>query len=463
MNAPANITALCSLDLEQELLGCALINQSFDAIERLVSAGDFYEPLHSQLFETIASVHSAHGAVSYQLVAASMGSYAGTLLAEGMTNGQYLAKLAAEACLPRDVAAHARLVREFSNRRKILAAAEALTMDVYANRPAGEAASAAIEGLDEIAVQASGAAPQVSIREADDEALAIMQHRMQNPGQLAGISWGPKRLDDKTGGLKPGELIILAGRPGMGKSALGVCIANAAAKAGKPVQFFSLEMSKASLASRGMADVAFDRGPIPYFKIDNGTLSVAQAEQIIEAGRLRREWPLEIDDRGGLSVSQIAARVRKHSQKLERRGKRLGLVIIDHMNLIKPSGRYSGAKVHEVTEISGALKVLAKEMAVPILVLAQLNRNAESRDDKRPSLADLRDSGSIEQDADVVAFAFREAYYLAQRPNPDPDAVLEAKNKLEFIVAKQRGGPTGIVNLFCDIGCNAVRDLEDGL
>ena len=113
MNAPANISALCCLDLEQELLGCALINQSFDAIERLVSAGDFYEPLHSQLFETIASVYAAHGAVSYQLVAASMGSYAGTLLAEGMTTGQYLAKLAAEACLPRDVAAHARLIREF--------------------------------------------------------------------------------------------------------------------------------------------------------------------------------------------------------------------------------------------------------------------------------------------------------------------------------------------------------------
>ena len=145
-----------------------------------------------------------------------MGSYAGAILAEGMTTGQYLAKLAAEACLPRDVAAHARLVREFSNRRKALAAAEALTMDVYANRPAGETAGAAIEVLDEIASQASGAAPQVSIREADDEALAIMQHRMQNPGQLAGISWGPKSLDDKTGGLKPGELIILAGRPGMG-------------------------------------------------------------------------------------------------------------------------------------------------------------------------------------------------------------------------------------------------------
>ena len=166
MNAPANIPALCSIELEQELLGCALINQSFDAIERLVSASDFYEPLHAQLFETIAGVHAANGAVSYQLVAASMGSYAGALLSEGMTTGQYLAKLAAEACLPRDVAAHARLVREFSNRRKILAAAEALTMDVHANRPAGEAASAAIEGLDEIAVQASGAAPQVSIREA---------------------------------------------------------------------------------------------------------------------------------------------------------------------------------------------------------------------------------------------------------------------------------------------------------
>ena len=366
-------TAVCSIDLEQELLGCALINQSFDAIERLVLPATFtsrctlsFSRRSRRSRGTRGGELSARGGLD--------GLLRGSAPRRGHDHRSVPREVGGGGLPPRDVAAHARLVREFSNRRKLLAAAETLTMDIHANRPAGEAASAAIEGLDEIAVQASGAAPQVSIREADDEALAIMQHRMQNPGQLAGISWGPKSLDDKTGGLKTGELIILAGRPGMGKSALGVCIANAAAKAGKPVQFFSLEMSKASLASRGMADVAFDERAHSVLQNDNGTLSVAQAERIIEAGRLRRDWPLEIDDRGGLTVSQIAARVRKHRQKLERQGKRLGLVIIDHMNLIKPSGRYSGAKVHEVTEISGALKVLAKEMAVPVLVLAQLNR-----------------------------------------------------------------------------------------
>src|SRR5258705_540911 len=159
-----------------------------------------------------------------------------------------------------------------------------------------------------------------------------MQHRMQNPGKLAGISWGLRGLDSKTGGLKRGEMFVLAGRPGMGKSALGVCIANSTAAAGEPTLFFSLEMGAASLASRGMADIAFERGrPIPYFSIANGALNDVQARRVIEAGRLRREWPLRIEPTAGLTVSQIAARARRHSQTLERQGKRLGPIIVDHL------------------------------------------------------------------------------------------------------------------------------------
>ncbi len=295
-----------------------------------------------------------------------------------------------------------------------------------------------------------------------------MQYGMQNPGKLAGISWGLRDLDFKTGGMKRGEMFVLAGRPGMGKTALALCVARAAAELGEPSLFFSLEMGSISLADRNLADVAFDRhNPIPYYSIANGTLSNAQAQRVIEAGRKQRDVPLTIDPAPGLTVSQMAARARKHKQALERQGKRLGPVFVDHMHIVKPSNRYSGARVNEVGEISAALKSLAKELDVPVIALAQLSRGLESREDKRPTTADLRDSGSIEQDADAIIFVYREAYYLeratggtAEQERIRIDRLLDVNDRLEAIVAKQRNGPTGTINLFCNIACNAVRDAE---
>jgi replicative DNA helicase len=192
----------------------------------------------------------------------------------------------------------------------------------------------------------------------------------------------------------------------------------------------------------------------------------AQAERVIEAERGLRDLPLHIDPAPGLTVSQIASRARRHKQSLERKGRRLGLLIVDHMHIVRPSNRYSGKRVNEVGEISAALKGLAKELDVPVLALAQLSRQGENRDDKRPAMADIRDSGTIEQDADAIVFLYREAYYLeretpstADREQAQIRRLKDVKDQLEAIVAKQRNGPTGTVNLFCDIACNAVRDL----
>jgi replicative DNA helicase len=463
MNAPANINhaALGSIELEQEVLGAALINSAFEVIERAVSADDFSEHLHSQLFETFAAVHASQGIITPAIVIASMGGDASTIVFKDVTLGQYIMRLAAEACLPRNAAAYAKQIREFSNRRKLLAMAETMSIGVKANQSAADIAGAGIELLDEIASQASaGSTPQVSIREANDKSLARMQHAMQNPGKLAGISWGLKEFDSKTGGLKRGEMLVLAGRPGMGKTALACCIARQTASAGEPTFFASLEMGDASLSDRILADVAYERrSPIPYYSIANGTLNDTKAERVVEAARRQREWPLTIDPAPGLTVSQIAARARRYSQALERQGRRLGLVIVDHMHIVRPSNRYSGARVNEVGEISAALKGLAKDLDVPVLALAQLSRQVESRDDKRPTMADLRDSGTIEQDADAIIFVYRDAYYL-ERENAPVDLLLDAKDQLEVIIAKQRNGPVGTVKLFCDIACNAVRDPE---
>jgi replicative DNA helicase len=475
MNAPANIddASLYSLQLEQEVLGSVLIaNSAFDAIERVVSAGDFYESLHSQLFETFAIVREAHGLITVPLVIASMGGDASGTVVDGMTIGQYIARLAAAAAIPRNVQAYAKQIREFSNRRKILAMAETMAFGVQANQSAAHIAGVGIELLDEIAAQASaGSTPQVSLREANDKSLARMQYGMQNPGKLPGMSWGLAGLDNKTGGLKRGEMFVLAGRPGMGKTALALCVARATAAAGEPTFFASLEMGDVSLSDRNLADVAFERHrPIPYYDIANGTLNDAQARRIIEAARLQREWPLQIDPAPGLTVSQIAARARRHKQTLERQGLRLGPVIVDHMHIVRPSNRYSGARVNEVGEISAALKGLAKELDVPVIALAQLSRALENRDDKRPTMADLRDSGSIEQDADAIIFVHREAYYLErskgnthEQEDRRIDRLIDAKDQLEAIIAKQRNGPTGTVHLFCDIACNAVRDPEGSI
>jgi replicative DNA helicase len=471
MNAPANIdgATLHSIELEQAVLGAVLVNNSvFDVIESKLTASDFFEPLHSEIFDAIAKVRASHGVVTPALIIASIGGDANQVIVEGMTRRRYIARLAAEASVPRNALAYAKQIREFADRRKMLATVETISLGIQSNQTAADIAGLAIETLDEIATTMSaGSTPQVSLREANDKSLERMQWGMQNPGQLAGISWGLKGLDDKTGGLKRGELFILAGRPGMGKTALALCVARATASAGEPTFFSSLEMGDVSLSDRNLADVAYERNrPIPYYDIANGTLNDTQAQRVIEAARLQREWPLQIDPAPGLTVSQIAGRARRHKQTLERQGRRLGPVIVDHMHIVRPSNRYSGARVNEVGEISAALKGLAKELDVPVIALAQLSRALESREDKRPTMADLRDSGTIEQDADAIIFVYREAYYLERETAPTAereavrvDRLIDAKDQLEAIVAKQRNGPTGTVKLFCNIACNAVRDL----
>jgi replicative DNA helicase len=465
MNAPANIDSatLHSIELEQEILGAVLVNNNvFDVIESKLTAADFFEPVHSEIFDAIAKVRASHGVVTPALIIASIGG-------DANQGRQYIARLAAKALVPRNAPAYAKQIREFADRRKMLAMVETISLGILSNQPAADTAGIAIEALDEIATATSaGSTPQVSLREANDKSLARMQYGMQNPGKLAGMSWGLAGLDSKTGGLKRGEMFVMAGRPGMGKTALALCIARATAAAGEPTFFASLEMGDVSLSDRNLADVAFDRQrPIPYYDIANGALNEAQARRIIEAARLQREWPLTIDPAPGLTVSQIAARVRRHKQALERQGLRLGPVIVDHMHIVRPSNRYSGARVNEVGEISAALKGLAKELDVPVIALAQLSRQVENRDDKRPTMADLRDSGSIEQDADAIIFVYREAYYLERstgvtkdQEDARVDRLLDARDQLEAIIAKQRNGPTGTVHLFCNIACNAVRDQE---
>jgi replicative DNA helicase len=460
-----------SIEAEQALLGAVILHQdAFEVVERkqpLVPA-DFFEPLHQFLWEAFQREHAAGHRIDHKLAVMALGQ-GGTIQIAGseMTIAKYAARLAMDATTIVNAPDYARIIVEHSARRKLIDAAEAMLQNARSDMLPADCAAAAIDVIDECTIKRNKAGSRVGIYEAANLSLERMQTGMQNNGRISGVSSGVSELDLKTGGLQPADLIILAGRPGMGKSGVAVSIARAAAFNDIPTLYFSLEMSEISLADRILAEMCFDhREPITYESIARGTLGMAQATRVIEARRRLETAPLTIETQGGLSMSQIATRARKHNQALERKGKSLGLLIVDHMHIMAASNRYSGQRVNEVTEISAGLKAFAKELNIPVVALAQLSRQVESRDNKRPGLSDLRESGAIEQDADLIIFLYREAYYLKDRIDDEQkdrarlDRLIEVQHKLELAIAKNRNGPTNTLELFFDAGCNALGTLS---
>jgi replicative DNA helicase len=298
-------------------------------------------------------------------------------------------------------------------------------------------------------------------------------------GHLSGISTGLRDLDQKLGGLQRSDLVIIAGRPGMGKTSLATNVAYNIARAyeaerqpdgtmktinGGVVGFFSLEMSAEQLATR----VISERSGVFSSRIRRGDLQDADFGRIVEAAREMQTIPLYIDEQGGLAIAQLMARARRLKRQ---RG--LDVLFVDYLQLLSGSARKGENRVQELTEITTNLKALAKELEVPVIALSQLSRQVESRDDKRPQLSDLRESGSIEQDADVVMFVYREEYYLQNRePKPNTEEhfkwqteMAAAHGKAEIIIGKQRHGPTGTVTVQFDASITRFSDLaiEDHL
>jgi replicative DNA helicase len=300
-----------------------------------------------------------------------------------------------------------------------------------------------------------------SFLKAVTDAVNVANAAYQRDGGLAGISTGLIDLDKKLGGLHPSDLLILAGRPSMGKTSLATNIAFNIAQAyqsqmrpdgsletlnGGIVGFFSLEMSSEQLATRIIAE----QSGVPSYKIRRGDITDLEFQRISEAARQMQSIPFYIDHTGGISIAQLTARARRLKRQ---RG--LDMLVVDYLQLLSGSKSKGDNRVQELTEITTGLKALAKELNVPIMALSQLSRQVESRDDKRPQLSDLRESGSIEQDADVVMFVYREEYYLKNRePRPGGEEHLawmsemeRAHGKAEVIIGKQRHGPTGTVEL----------------
>ena len=449
-----------NLEAEQALLGAILVNnEALDRVSNFLKPGHFFDPLHGRIFET-ASKLIMGGKRATPITLKTFFQADGPV--GELSVPQYLGRLAANATTIINAEDYGRTVYDLAVRRQLIEIGETMVNTAY-DSPIDAHPSVQIEEaeqqlyeLAETGKYGSGFEPFSS---ALTDAIDMAANAYRRDGGLSGLATGFADLDHRMGGLQPSDLIIIAGRPSMGKTALATNIAYHVAKAytantdgdappdGAVVGFFSLEMSAEQLATRIIAEQSY----IPSELIRRGRIDSDQFDRIVEVSQELQNLPLFIDQTGGITVAQLAARARRL-----KRQRRLGFIVVDYLQLLSGSSRRAQeGRVQEVSEITTGLKALAKELHVPILALSQLSRQVEQREDKRPQLADLRESGSIEQDADVVMFVFREEYYL-ERSQPrenteehrqwqqDMEAVT---GKADLIIGKQRHGPTGTVTL----------------
>jgi replicative DNA helicase len=454
-HAPANLEA------EQALLGVLLYdNAAFERLSDTLGAGHFFEPFHGRVFAAI-STHIRRGHLAEPILIAEQFSRDPAF--EALGGLRYLADLVDRAPPAAHAADYARVVYDLALRRDLIR----IGGDVAATAQAGDSELSAKEQIEAAeqqlyALAETGASSTgfVEFSRSLAGAVDLAAEAYARDGGLSGLSTGLVDLDQKLGGLHKSDLVILAARPAMGKSALAANIAFHAARRyaweprpeggrktvdGGVVAFFSLEMSAEQLAMRLLAEVA----EVSSDRIRKGEINASEFGKIRDAAAEISEAPLFIDATGGLSIGKLAARARRLQ-----RTSGLDLIVVDYLQLVTTGDGRPENRVQEVSMVTQGLKALAKELSVPVLALAQLSRQVESREDKRPQLSDLRESGSIEQDADVVMFIYREAYYLRNAPNEGTvehlawqEKIDPIRNLAEIIISKQRHGPVGTVKL----------------
>lgn len=458
-----------SLDSEMALIGAVLVRP--EVMERaldLVTVEDFAEPIHARIWDVMHAASSRGDTINATLVREAIGNHD----LGGATVGEYLQRLYGEASTVANLSGYARAVRNAAALRRIILSGQEMIERAKAaslmDDPAPIAAQA-IEDLDAVSAAALGEnVKRVVLDEAMDSAIDASIAAKASGTGLRGAAYGIPWLDRMTMGMRSGQLIVVAGRPGMGKSTFGTAIAMKTAARRNGVYYVSLEMVAEELGERALASLCWSAGtePITYQAIAEGVrLGDEDFERLRRARARFNSDPIVIEQEAGLSAQQIIARARQVRTSFERRGQRLAVIMIDHLGLIRPSRRYAGQRVQEISEITSALKSAAKELGVAIVLLSQLSRQTEQRSvsDRRPQLSDLRDSGSIEQDADVVIGLFREAYYLQHKKDlTDEESArfTDAQNEIEVEILKQRQGPTGRKTLFCNVACNVIDELD---
>ncbi len=453
-----------NIEAEQSVIGSILVsNEIFDEINMILTGKNFYDPMHQKIFAAIEKL-----------------IYSG-MLANPITLKNYFEKEKDEIDVPdylvkitkfstssRQTIEYSKLVYDLYVKRELIKISENI-IDTAKLNDLDHDGQSIIENFEkslfDLAEKGSFSSSLIKFDEAMKMTIEMASNAYKNDEGIVGVPTGLTDLDDRLGGLHKSDLLIIAGRPSMGKTALATNIAFHAAKKiqedgrRSTIAFFSLEMSSEQLSTRILAE----QSRIRSNDIRRGRISEDQFDKFIETSKDIADLPLYIDETPAISIAALSNRARRIKRLYG-----LDMVVVDYIQLMR-AANFRDGRVQEISEITQGLKALAKELAVPVLALSQLSRAVEQRDDKKPQLADLRESGSIEQDADVVMFVFREAYYL-ERKEPQPATVDHAEwqskmndvaNRAEIIIGKQRHGPTGNVFLEFEPAFTRFKDIQN--
>ncbi len=454
-----------NIEAEQSVIGSILIsNDIFDDVSNIVSSKDFYDPMHQKIFSAIE-----------KLIFSGMLANPITLKnhfeneKDKINIPEYLVKITKFSSSLRQAIEYSKIIYDLYVKRELIKISENIIDSAKLNDISQNGKSIIEESekaLFDLAEKGSFNSSFIKFDNALKLTIEMASNAYKNEDGIVGVPTGLKAIDEKLGGLHKSDLVIIAGRPSMGKTALATNIAFNAAKKmqddGKKssVVFFSLEMSSEQLSTRILAE----QSRIKSNDIRRGKISEDQFDTFIETSKNIAELPLFIDETPAISIAALSNRARRIKRTFD-----IDLIVVDYIQLMTAANSRKDGRVQEISEITQGLKALAKELSVPVLALSQLSRAVEQRDNNKPQLADLRESGSIEQDADVVMFVYREAYYL-ERKEPRPATVeyaewqakmSEVSNLAEIIVGKQRHGPTGNVFLEFEAMFTKFKDIQN--
>ncbi len=457
---PSNIEA------EQHLLGSVLVNNDIiDEIASIINSEKFYDPIHIKIYEVIENLNSK-GMIANPITLKNYFEKNQGL--DDVGGVEYLVKLTRFSSSVKQALDYAKIVHENYVKRELIQISHHIKDDTL-NSEEDKTSDLIIEDAEkllfDLAERGSFSQSFMKFNLALDQSISMAEQAMKNDQGIVGVPTGLSDLDEKLGGLHKSDLVIIAGRPSMGKTALATNIAYHAAKniqlkgSKSSVAFFSLEMSSEQLSTR----ILSEQSRIKSNDIRRGKATEEELSRYIETSRDIYELPLYIDETPAITISTLSNRARRIKRLFG-----LSLIVVDYIQLMRTSSKRNDGRVQEISEITQGLKALAKELSVPVLALSQLSRAVEQRDDKKPQLADLRESGSIEQDADVVLFVFREEYY-EEKKQPKLGSIEHAEwqSKMsdiaglaEILIGKQRHGPTGNIQVEFEGMYTKFKDLK---
>lgn len=467
----ATVTPEVVIEIEQNVLGALMIGGKARDAMAFLRDHHFTEPFHGSIYRAITDAYQKYGSANPIVVKQMLGSAVQAYeMKTGKRASDYLAALAASTTSSGSLA--------IENARHVIQQWARVSISAIAAKASASAASASCDvaavvheaaaAFDDIMSEIRSFGRGKTRRSLGDAAGLAVESAMEakdGGGGLTGVTWGLGDLNRLTGGIQRRDLTLIGARPSMGKTSLALSVALKAVKAGHGVGFFSLEMDAEKLGARALSDFLYDWNmKIPYVDIIRGNIDDRQLDALADAQVKMDALPLVIDDQSSPTVTDIRVRTERMMEDGERGGKPISVIFIDHLGLIKPSSRYLGNRNNEIGEITSTLKGMARDLDIAVVLLSQLSRAVESRAEKVPQLSDLRDSGNIEQDADMIGFLYREAYYLSRETGGSfedqadrEEKLAGCQNKLEFHIAKQRNGPVQKVDLFADMAFSAVR------